>query len=177
VATTAAGPPPVVKKRARFITADAAQSGLQLAADGKLPELHLQEGNKKEKAEGKSSGVNPLVLMGVLCLSVAMSIFLVLYNFNQGGDSLQRTKDDARANIREFYSDPDKKKPLEPYQILLREAERAHSRGDRPAEIKSYKRVLDLLRAERGPFEKGPTGSPKRDRELLDLIRILLKGE
>ena len=59
-------------------------------------------------------------------------------------------------------------KDLEPYQVLLREAQRAYTRGDRKTERDDYRKVLDMLRAERGSYEKGLTGSRTSDKELED---------
>ena len=69
-----AAPPPAParrKKVARFITAEAAQSTLQPAADGKLPDLRLEEGAAQQKPQSGQRSMNPLVLLGVLSASVA----------------------------------------------------------------------------------------------------------
>ena len=67
-------------------------------------------------------------------------------------------------------------KGLEPYQVLLREAQLAHSHGDFETERQRYRRVLDMLRAEHGADEKGLTGSHRRDKELEGEISVLLGG-
>jgi len=46
----------------------AAQSALKLAEDGRLPELHLREGQQRDKKEAKTTSVNPLVLFGLLAV-------------------------------------------------------------------------------------------------------------
>ena len=72
------------RKTARLVTAAATQSSFQLAADGQLPYLRLQEGKKENKAEAKSKSVNPLVLIGVLGFSVVMSIIMVFWEDRAG---------------------------------------------------------------------------------------------
>ena len=52
-------PPPQARKVARLVSAEAAQSTLKLAADGQLPHLQLQEGDKKDKGQGKSRSIPP----------------------------------------------------------------------------------------------------------------------
>ncbi len=162
---------------ARFITADSAESKLTVAADGQLPELKLQEGDKKEKVEAdESTGVNPLVLFGLITLSVVMSIALALWNPDSESTQTRREKAAARDEIAaHYFGDFDDEEPLERYQEVLREARRAYARGDLKAERRHYREVLDLLRMERKPGEKGVTGSYKRDKELQDHIIILLK--
>ncbi len=176
-AATGTAPPPAPRKTARFITADAAQSAIKLAADGKLPELHLQEGNRKDKSDGKGNAVSPLLLLVALVVSVMMSMALVLMPSSSEDQLLLSRKANARQDIIDkYFSDLDPKKPLEPYQILLREAQAAYSHGDRATEFARYRRVLDMLRREHGPFDKGLTGSPSRDKELEEQLTILLEG-
>ena len=52
----------------------------------------------------------------------------------------------------------------------------AHSRGDEKAEEKEYRKVLDMLRAERGKHQRGLTGSLDDDKELETCIRTILSG-
>ena len=47
------------KKVARFITAEAAQSTLRPAADGKLPDLQLEEGAAQQKPQAGQQSMNP----------------------------------------------------------------------------------------------------------------------
>jgi uncharacterized protein YbaR (Trm112 family) len=176
-AGTSSGPPPSARKTARFITAAAAQSAIKVASDGKLPELHLLEGNQKDKADAKGNAVSPLMLVAALVFSVGMSMALVLMPSGSEDLSLAARRANARQDIADkYFSDLDPKKALEPYQILLREAQAAYSRGDRAAETGRYRRVLDMLRREHGPFDKGLTGSPSRDKELEEQLTVLLGG-
>ncbi|NQT17835.1 MAG: hypothetical protein HQ582_34095 [Planctomycetes bacterium] len=177
-----AAPPPKpassapAKKVARFVTAEAAESPLNLAENGKLPELHLEE-TAQEKSQESGVAVNPLVLLGLVCLSVVACIFLVLYTPEGQTSSRSSGRAEARRIIEmEFFADLDSPAPREPYQILLREAQRAHARGDRETERRLYHRVLDLLRVERSEFE-GVTGSPTRDETLVQQITLLLSDD
>jgi hypothetical protein len=163
------------RKVARFVTADAAQSTLKPAEDGKLPELHLNEGRKPESKQARSKTIHPLILLGVLVMSVALSVLLVVVDTESRSTSTD-AKAAARIRIQDHYFTGYGNQSIEPYQQYLREAQRAHSRGDFRAERRLYRKVFDLLRAERGTFEKGLTGSRGRDDELKRLISILLRS-
>jgi hypothetical protein len=173
-----ATPPPAparaARKVARFISAETAQSALQLADDGKLPELSLQEGDGNPESQEKSRSLNPLVLLGALSLSVVLSMSLVLIDTD--ADSSGRAEEaQARQVIEEeFFGSLNPDAPLEPYQLALREAQRAHTRGDLKAERKLLHHVLDRLRAERKWTDRGLTGSREKDRKLEKQISILL---
>ena len=171
-------PPRAGRKVARFISAEAAQSTLKPADDGRLPELHLQESEQKKQPEHKSTSINPLVLAGALSLSVVLSISLVLVGSNSSRSSNVRKQTRARQVIEEqFFGEIGSPEPLEEYQVLLREAQRGHSRKDYKAERRLYRKVLQMLRAERGEHEGGVTGSAKRDEELKNQISILLSDQ
>ncbi len=167
--------PPARKKVAHFITAEAADSTLRLAADGKLPELHLEEVAGK-KAEAKSKSMNPLVVAAALSVSVTLSAVLLLVGTGQPSAAGSQQKALMRQKIEANYFSADENKELEAYQVLLRDAQRAFTRGDYRSERQDYRRVLDMLRAERGSQEKGLTGSRTRDHELEDAISVLLSG-
>ena len=126
--------PAPTKKVARFVTAEAAQSTLNLAENGKLPELHLEEA-AKAKSQQDGVTVNPLVLLGLVCLSVVSSVLLVFYTPEQETSSHSSRQAEARRIIEmEYFADLDSPAPRQPYQILLREAQRAYARGDRETE-------------------------------------------
>lgn len=172
--------PPIVatKKTARLISPEAAASSLQLAADGKLPELHLDDGARTVDADGKGRAVSPLILTAILCLSASFSMVAVLTDFDAPNAAAVRRKAEARQRIEANYfplvADQGRARPAQTYQRYLAEAARAHARGDPAAERRLYNRVLDLLRAERGRFDRGLTGSPQRDKELERLITSIL---
>jgi len=172
-------PPPAPRKKvAHFITAEAADSTLRLAADGKLPELHLEEGKGTQKQEAKARSINPLVMLGALSMSVVMSVILALVDVDSPQQVGVPQKNHARQTIEDNYfgSGNLDNKDLAPYQVLLRAAQRAHARGDVKTERAQYHKVLDMLRAERGTHEKGLTGSRSRDKDLEEAISVLLSG-
>jgi hypothetical protein len=168
-------PAPIQKKVARLITAEAADSTLQLAADGKLPELALEE-TAEEKQDTKSKTVNPWVMFVVLGLCIVFSVVLVLIPTESSSTSRAEQKAEKRRTIEDHYFGLNnvENAKLEPYQILLRNAQRAYTRGDYLTERRNYRRVLELLRQERGNLEKGLTGSRSRDKELEDALSVLL---
>jgi hypothetical protein len=170
----AAAAPPSQRKVARFITADSAPSTVHLAANGELPKLHLTEGMQQAKAGPKTSGFNPLVLVGVASLSFCLCIVLLLADF---GSMTVDTRQEAavRRQLESYYNTEG---PLASYQVHLREAQQARSRGDRQTEERHYRKVLDLLHAERDPRDRfrGLTGTPVSDKKLEELLATLLAG-
>lgn len=170
-----AGPLPPPRRVARFISAETADSPLKLAEDGKLPELHLKEPGQREPQEKSGRSVHPLLLLVLLCTSMVLSTALVFIDFEPQDASGRQRAERARSVIQEeFFANLDPAQPLEPYQLLLREAQRAHSVGDIRTERQRYQEVLRLLRAERGKFDRGLTGSRGRDEELEEQIAIVL---
>lgn len=166
------------KKVARFITADTADSALRLAADGKLPTLHLEDDAVTEKPEAKQRSVSPIVMLGLLSFSVVLSVVLALVDWERVEPAGGQQKSAARQRIEDSYFGADNvgNAGLEPYQLLLREAQRAYTRGDHKVERDNYRKVLEMLRAERGSHERGLTGSRTRDRQLEEAISVLLRG-
>jgi len=161
---------------ARFISAEAAQSPLTVAEDGQLPDLRLIDSNAKQTEEDDTQSVNPLVVTCAISLSIVLSISLAMMDFTPDGGP-----NDSRAEVRqciekEFFTPPDSDKPFPPFEHLLREAQRAHTKGDRAQERKLYHRVIFMLRQERGENEKGLAGSHDRDERLKTLISALLRG-
>jgi hypothetical protein len=170
-------PPPTSlppARTARFISADAAHSTLRLAADGNLPDLHLAEDDNAGAARTSSRALNPWLVFGLVAASVFLSILLVLVDFDP---STAPTTDVNKARYtieQEYFGGNDPEAPLEPYQQLLREAHRAHVRGDLKTERRCYRRVLEMLRAERRAGERGLTGSRSRDKRLEEQLVVLL---
>lgn len=155
---------------ARFIPGGGGSTAT-LAADGRLPELKLQEG-KANQGAGEAEA-NPLVMIGVLCLSFVISVALLLYDFGTPNASNQQAR--ARQRLVEFYEQA--KGPLAPYQQYLRNAQRAHARGDEPTEQQMYREVLQLLRAEGRSRYASVTRTPSEDRELEKLLATLMTEE
>jgi hypothetical protein len=162
------------KKVARFITADSAPSTVQLAPGGELPKLQLAEGAPSKKGPGAAK-MNPLVIVGAACLSFCMCVVLLLYDFDSL--SIDGSRDArVRRDLESYYKNQEG--PLQPYQVQLREAQQARSRGDHLAEQRHYRKVLDLLRAERDPRDRfrGLTGTPQSDQKLEKMLASLLAG-
>jgi hypothetical protein len=173
-------PPPPAAGRpggavARFIPAEAAQSKLKPADDGKLPGLQLHESADGGR-QAKAQGTNPLVLIGVLCLSVVSTMVIVFSNSSTPDRSSDDERVKARTQIsRDYFTELDNQ-PLKPYEIYLRDAQQAHVRGDKKTERAMYHKVLELLRAERLPGES-LTGTVQRDKELEDCLVTLLPSK
>lgn len=168
-------PPPAPapqRKVARFITAETMASTLPISADGKLPALQLTEGHTTAEAKVKSSKMNPLMLMGLLCLSVVMSITFVLLAPSEDNPEDVPARVDARREIEDNYFGQ-KGKPIEEYQRWLREAQTAYARGDYRTEHARYRAVQKRLNAEREKFQPGLTGSDTRDKRLGELLDTL----
>ncbi len=171
-------PGPAQRKTARFITADSVPSTVHLAPNGELPKLQLAE-SAHQKQGTKDSKVNPLVLVGAACLSFCFCVVLLLSDFE--GPAVDSTEEAAiRQTLESYYKNQEG--PLAPYQVELRDAQQARSRGDHQAEQLHYRKVLNLLHAERDPRDRfrGLTGTPKSDQDLeKQLARLLtrLSGE
>ncbi len=177
--------PPLARKVARLVSADATESNLKIAPDGQLPNLQLQDVDKKIKGQGKSRAIPPLVLVAAWVFSVVMTIAIFMFSGNNS-DSEAVTQEKARAmkEIEDQYFGDPSHVALLPYQVLLREARQARAREDFKAEKQCYRQVLDFLRTEaRGGGQssgkrlgKGITGSRVDDRELEKKI-ITILGE
>jgi len=147
---------------------------MPLGADGKLPELRLKETVEDQQTVSESRSWNPLILLAAVCLSLSLSVVLILMDVSPQSASLQESKQKARQIIDAEYTANVGNKELESYQIYLREALMAYQQGNYRKERQYYQKVLDMLRAERVDSKRGLTGSPKRDRELEKQLNILL---
>lgn len=175
-ATEAAKPMPPRKKAVMKILSEPVEPTWTLAADGSLPTLHLQESQSQDQA-AKQRSTNPLLLFVILCASMIVSLALVFIEPNPGevGDTTARNAA-RRILTEEYIPSLNPQTPPADYQMLLREAQRAHNRGDLKTERELYRRILLLLYAnrDRAPYE-GLTGSAARDRKLEEQLRILLR--
>jgi hypothetical protein len=165
--------------RAVFKTADTAKSQVHLGADGRLPELHLEEGLITERPTEEKKQTNPMLLMAVLGFSVGMSVLMLLYE-GSSEVTANQSKVQAREIISERYMQGN---PLEPYQILLREALQANAQGKYDLERRRYREVLDMLHSEGRSKMEGLTGlaepaanrpEAKNDSELERQLSILI---
>ena len=102
---------------------------------------------------------------------VVMSTLLLFVDL-QPSQSQVSSQAEARRKVSEFYRQP--RDPLLPYQQYLRDAQRAHSRGDHETERKLYRRVLRLLHAEGRSRFASVTRTPREDKELEALLAVLL---
>jgi hypothetical protein len=176
-------PPPQARKVARLVSAEAAESNLKIAPDGQLPNLQLLDVENKDKAQGKSRSVPPLVLVAVWLFSVVMTVAIFLFSGNNSDSAaLMQKKAQAMKEIEDQYFGDPSHVALLPYQRLLRDAQQARARDDFKAEKQYYRQVLDQLRTESHAggqssakhLEKGVTGSREHDRELEKLIITVL---
>lgn len=158
------------RKVARFIAADPAESMIQLAADGQLPNLQLVDAEKPAAETAKASTMNPLLVLGAIAFSFCASVMLLMSDI--GGPGSEQKLQEVRQQLQTYYQG--ERGALLPYQVHLREAQQAFSRGDRKTERQHYRKVLDLLRAEGGSRFRGLTGTPTSDKKLEDLLSKLL---
>jgi hypothetical protein len=176
-------PPARISQTARFVAADPSALRVQLGADGKLPELLLDDADKRAAgvAEEKPRSSPPWLLMGVFGLSIAMSLAMLFMDAEGTGGGGQRSQAVARAQLKQLYTGD--YPPLAPYQVRVRQALQAFQKGDREDERRLLREVLDLLHAESKSRTTGitgmieapdpPIGNPS-DRHLESLISTLL---
>jgi hypothetical protein len=169
-----AAPAQAPQRTAQFLANRPAAPAIAPAADGKLPTLALADAvEATPKAQGESAPTPLWLALLLVAGSTVVSLLLLTGDFTGAGRA-EMSKAQARREIVSFYGD--ETSGLAPYQVHLREAQLAHSRGAYVAERDHYRKVLSLLRAEgRGRFE-GLTGTPTSDAELARLLAILLKG-
>jgi hypothetical protein len=166
-------PPPAKPNTARFVADQARAPTIAPAADGSLPKLQLADADAEPAAQAESRPLPLWLALLLMMLSTGLSALLLLSD--DGGGQRETTKAEARSELKRFYGQGDG--PLLPYQVHLREAQLAHSRGEAPAEREHYREVLALLRAEgRGPFV-GLAGTPREDEELARLLTLLLAND
>jgi len=156
---------------ARIIRADSVETSL--AKHGELPTLQLKDG-RQAKLNVSDVRKTPVFLAILISSSILSSALIFLFASQQSVTS-QAELDQARAEIAMYYHtriDVD----LKPYQLELREAQLAHSRGDRKSEIDAYRKVMKRFhREDRNQFV-GVTGSPTADQELERLVSTMLRG-
>lgn len=163
------------RKVAKFITDAGGEPLVRLGEDGHLPELSLEDAGKRGKktAEDGDSGGNPALVIVALGGSVLLSVLMLLFDMG-GFDSNASSIRQAREEIQRFYGEEGK--PIRQYQIHLRQARQAWSRGDRAGERREYLKVLGMLRAEGNERSfSGVTGNRDEDRALEELIGTLLQ--
>jgi len=163
------------RKVAKFITDAGGEPLVRLGEDGHLPELSLEDAGKRGKktAEDGDSGGNPALVIVALGGSVLLSVLMLLFDMG-GFDNNASSIRQAREEIQRFYGEEGKQ--IRQYQIHLRQARQAWSRGDRAGERREYLKVLGMLRAEGNERSfSGVTGNRDEDRALEELIGTLLQ--
>lgn len=158
-----AAPPAPQVAVPRFKPVDPSAAAVSLTEAGTLPALNLAD------AKGPAKMVSPtekpprtLGLTLIVAASLTLSVCLSLVDFSPAdGDAGARER--ARAKIASFYGGSHG--TIEPYQLLLRDAQRAHSRGDHITQRAKYREVLRLLRAEHRSSSLTETQSGDQDLE------------
>jgi hypothetical protein len=140
-------------------------------ADGKLPTLQLADAEEEASKRDGGQGIPLWLAVGAVAASTILSAFLLLGDLEGTQSAAARTAS-ARRDIVQFYGADAAE--LQPYQILLREAQQAHSRGDRKLERQKYQRVLSLIHTEGRTDYDRLTGTPSGDAELARLLSVLL---
>ncbi len=174
---TTNGEPAAKRHVARFITPEKARSQLQLAGDGSLPELTLQESAARPKGEKSSATSNPLVMMAIFGVSALASLLLLLMDTSPRATDVQRQAEARRQIREEFFHNSGDGPQFPEYEIYLRRAQQAHSRGALEDERHWYRKVIELLHAEGKNRYVGLTGTPSLDRRLEELIAEVLQTE
>jgi hypothetical protein len=172
IAAPAPAPP---ANTARFKTAASAAPTIAATADGKLPELQLADAAGAGASGESGEKAIPLWLACMAVVgSTVVSVFL-LVGEAPGQKSVESRHSDARQQLTTYYGND--ASALRPFQVLLREAQQAHSRGDRATERQRYRQVLALLRTERRSKYENVTGTPGGDEQLAECLSILLGDE
>lgn len=162
-------------RKVQFIAQETAETPLKPDKEGRLPELALSDSDlhREEVAEEKES--NPAVLVSVLAVSFMLSLLLLFADF-EGAESANMGAKEARVRIaQEYFQSESPQAPLAEYQIYLRRAQRAYARGDLDEERLWYRRVLNLLHAEKAKSYYTVTGTRDRDERLRELLSRILQ--
>ena len=119
--------------------------------------------------------MNPLVLFGLLTMSVVMSVVLVLAPSGPSEPGKSKARLEARRIIREeYFSDMDSPGPGKSYQRCLREAQSCAQ----PRRLQNGKEALQESprrpARDRANFDKGLTGTRDSDHRLEEQLLILL---
>jgi hypothetical protein len=163
------------RRAARLVTETSDAGKLALGADGQLPQLVVKETAAVEKPRDAESDSNPMVLIIAVAFSVLISVVLLFAP--TGGGSAQADVSDSLAALQEHYIG--RRQPLEPYQVMVREALQCENKGDRGTATAIYRRLLDMIHAERQDPNQGLTG-PKislqepNDQRLEAHLKVLL---
>jgi DNA-directed RNA polymerase subunit RPC12/RpoP len=175
-------PPPVNRpaQAAKFIADESVETRVRFGADGRLPELRFEARTAEpDPQQTQVRDSNPLLLVGVLCFSITLSLILLVFEPQEF-----RSSDAAKAEARHWIElkyigvGPN----LKPHEKRLREALQAFYRGDRGAERRLYRDVLNMLHDESHQGAAGLTGpraalDPPNDQHLEQQLATLLSGD
>ena len=152
---------------ARFIKRDANATKVKLGADGRLPHLALATQEKRPDTADESKSTNSWVLVTILCMSVLLSVLILVIDEPFVGASADE-KAEARKAILQIYDQA----PAGEIRDLLARAQQAYNQGDRAQERECYRQLLDLLNREDAPKYGGFSGE---DNKLKELVSELLR--
>lgn len=163
------------RKVARLVTGGDDVAKLTLGADGQLPQLVIKETTTTEKRRTEESESSPTMLIIAVAMSVGLSLLLLFVPTT--GRSSKTDVADSLAALQEHYIGS--RQPLEPYQLLIRQALQAENKGDRRTATGIYRRLLEMLHEERPNRNQGLTGPTlstrePNDRQLEAHLRTLL---
>lgn len=157
---------------ARFLTDQAGDPLVKLGEDGHLPELQLQEGAMATKSRPDTEeSATPVGLIAAFCVSVGLSLLMLFVDLEGGGGSNTQASA-ARQVLAIFYATEENGNTPEPYQLLLRRAQQAHTRNDLSSEKALYREVLRLLRAENRGSLAGVTRLPAETQRKFDALSV-----
>jgi hypothetical protein len=145
----------------------------KLTKDGKLPTLLLADEEKPRVSERGGLKSNPIVVGLLICVSLVSSVGM-LFLIDSGRPEGRQEVKEARKDVERFYEVREDQE-LQPYQLELREAQRAYSRGDFSAEASFYQKVMLRFHNEALTKYSGLTGSPVGDNDLEKNVSLLLK--
>lgn len=156
---------------ARFIKRDANATQVKLGADGQLPDLALATQEKRVEGGDDSKTSNPWVLISVLCISVLMSVLILVIDEPMPGTA--EGKGAARQKLQSIFASWDRNDaPAHEIRDLLARASQAYNRGDYEQEEEYYRQILDLLNREDAPKYGGFSGD---DNTLKETISEMLR--
>lgn len=165
------------KAVARFITDQVGDPLVKLGDDGQLPELSLIEPGEskgKRSSGSKPEQSSPILVYGAIGFSFLFSMLLLFLDPEMQGESQRGNVAQARIDIQRFYGDG--QSDLEEYQLLLREAQLAHSRQDFDRERQYYRTVLKMLQSEDNQGLIRLTDTREQDEQLRQLLATLLSA-
>jgi hypothetical protein len=151
---------------ARFIERDANATRVKLGADGQLPDLTLSTHEKGDDTTGEPSSSRSWVLIAVLCLSMVMSVLILVIEEPTASNTADKAQ--ARKQLEAIFQswDTTNESALEIRKLLAR-ALRAYNRGDYEQEKQFYRETMDLLNREDAPKYGGYTGDDGRLKAVL----------